>query len=76
MYKEEEAERAKLMEDAIKLYEKTRELEDNQLETQRRFNVLHEKVLRIKTIIDKRPASPITSATGLIVRESQEFNTT
>ena len=29
MYKEEEAERAKLMEDAIKLYEKTRELEDN-----------------------------------------------
>ena len=75
MYKEEEAERAKLMEDAIKLYEKTRELEDSQLEAQRRFNVLHEKVLRIKTVIDKRPASPINSA-GLIVRESQEFNTT
>lgn len=28
MYKEEEAERTKLLEDTIKLYEKTRELED------------------------------------------------
>jgi hypothetical protein len=28
MYKEEDPERAKLLEDTIKLYEKTRELED------------------------------------------------
>jgi hypothetical protein len=28
MYKEEEAERARILEDTIKLYEKTRELED------------------------------------------------
>lgn len=48
MYKEEEAERAKLLEDTIKLYEKTRELEDAQIEGQRRINIINEKVLRMR----------------------------
>ncbi len=38
MYKDEEAERTKLLEDIIKLYEKTKELEDGQTESQRRIS--------------------------------------
>ena len=66
MYKEEEAERAKLLEDTIKLYEKTRELEDSQIEAQRRIGIVNEKVLRMRQAIEKRASSP----TGLIVKES------
>lgn len=48
MYKEEEAERAKILEDTIKLYEKTRELEDAHIEAIRRISVVNEKVLRMR----------------------------
>lgn len=66
MYKEEEAERAKLLEDTIKLYEKTRKLEDAQIEGQRRINIINEKVLRMRQLIEKRPVSP----SGMIIKES------
>ncbi len=74
MYKEEEAERAKLLEDTIKLYEKTRELEDAQVESQRRIHILSEKMLRMRQQIEKRAVSP--TAAGMIVKESQEYDTT
>lgn len=61
MYKEDEAERNKLMEDIIRIYEKIKNQDGNQQEMEKRFNVFNERILRFKNMVEsKRQASPLT----------------
>ena len=48
MYKEEESERAKLMEDVIKIYEKTKENEHKIIESERKTNLINEKLMKMR----------------------------
>jgi adenylate cyclase len=59
-YKEEEAERARLMEDVIRLYEKMKHQEGSNYEFEKKISTINEKVAKIKIIppLEKRPMSP------------------
>ena len=59
MYKEEEAERAKIMEDVIKIYEKTKENESKIIEAERKMQAVNEKLLKIRSVIERRQISPL-----------------
>ena len=48
MYKEEEAERTKIMADLIKIYEKTKEQEFKAQEQDRKIASLYEKLAKIR----------------------------
>ena len=48
MYKEEESERAKLMEDVIKIYEKTKENEHKITDFDRKINLINDKLMKIR----------------------------
>lgn len=58
MYKEEEAERAKLLEDVIKIYEKVKLFEHYHTEIDKRLSNMAEKLIKMRGLIDKRPVSP------------------
>jgi hypothetical protein len=49
MYKEEESERAKLLEDVIKIYEKTKEIEVKTFEFEKKINLINEKVMKMRS---------------------------
>jgi adenylate cyclase len=64
MYKEEESERAKLLEDVIKIYEKTKENELKIIEFEKKMNLVNEKIMKIRSYPDKRPISPMREEHG------------
>ena len=64
MYKEEEAERAKLMEDVIKIYERAKDHEAKIGEAERKFAAVNEKLLKIRSVIERRPISPMREEGG------------
>ena len=64
MYKEEEAERAKLMEDVIKIYERAKDHEAKIGEAERKFAAVNEKLLKIRSVIERRPISPMREEAG------------
>jgi adenylate cyclase len=53
-YKEDEAERNKLMEDIIRIYEKIKNQDGNQQEMEKRFNVFNERILRFKNMVESK----------------------
>lgn len=57
-YKEEEAERARLMEDIIRLYEKIKSQDGNTNEIEKKINYINDKVAKFKGMTDRRPLSP------------------
>jgi adenylate cyclase len=57
-YKEEEAERARLMEDIIRLYEKIKSQDGNTNEIEKKINYINDRVAKFKVMTDRRPLSP------------------
>ena len=64
MYKEEEAERAKLMEDVIKIYERAKDHDGKIVEAERKFVALNEKLTKLRSVIERRPISPLREENG------------
>lgn len=64
MYKEEEAERAKLMEDVIKIYERAKDHDSKIVEAERKFATFNEKLAKLKSVIERRPISPMREEHG------------
>jgi hypothetical protein len=64
MYKEEEAERAKLMEDVIKIYERAKDHDSKIVEAERKFAAFNEKLLKLRSVIERRPISPLREEHG------------
>lgn len=58
MYKEEEAERSKLMEDVIKIYEKTKDHDVKIAESDRKIFALKDQILKMKGLTERRALSP------------------
>jgi adenylate cyclase len=56
MYKEEESERARLMEDIIRLYERMKSMDGNNTEVEKKINSIQEKVAKVRMLT--RPISP------------------
>jgi hypothetical protein len=64
MYKEEEAERAKLLEDVIKIYEKSKENDFKILEAERKIISMNEKLMKLRSVVEKRQLSPMREEHG------------
>ena len=64
MYTEEEAERAKLMDDVIKIYERAKDHDSKIVEAERKFATFNEKLAKLKSVIDRRPISPMREEHG------------
>jgi len=57
-YKEEEAERARLMEDIIRLYEKIKSQDGSTNVIEKKINYINDRVAKFKVMTDRRPLSP------------------